>query len=138
MSPIFLTQLSNVSPNTYSVNISSTRFLLFSISFCLVIFCFFLRPRFFLGEKEEFDDSSSRSQLSKFTSLKSSEAICVIFSAHYFGSLASIKKPVQPFSIDSSGPPELQAITTQPRYIASTGTMPKCSFSGVQRSISVF
>jgi len=41
------------------------------------------------------------------------------------------KNPVFSCSIDSVGPPLLQAITGFFIYIASIGTIPKCSFSGV-------
>ena len=61
----------------------------------------------------------------------------LIISPHY-SSFGGLKNPVLPLSIDSSGPPELHATTMHPMYIASTGTIPKCSFSGVYRRISVF
>ena len=53
------------------------------------------------------------------------------FVAHYFVLSASNKNPVTPSYNDSVGPPELHARGMHPQYIASTGTMPKCSFSGV-------
>ena len=38
----------------------------------------------------------------------------------------------------SVGPPLLHAITTFSRYIASMGTIPKCSFEGVYRTAYAF
>ena len=48
------------------------------------------------------------------------------------------RNPVFLCSTDSSGPPESQAMTMHPIYIASTGTIPKCSFSGVYNKMLVF
>lgn len=59
------------------------------------------------------------------------ENISSIFRAHSEGESAFNKYPVFVSTIDSVGPPELHASTIQPQYIASTGTIPKCSFSGV-------
>ena len=41
------------------------------------------------------------------------------------------KKPVDPWSTVSNGPPLLTAITGRLMYIASIGTSPKCSLLGV-------
>ena len=40
-------------------------------------------------------------------------------------------QPVPPLTTLSSGPPLLQAMTGRPDAMASSGTMPKCSFWGV-------
>lgn len=43
----------------------------------------------------------------------------------------SHRKPVSPSATLSRGPPEFTAITGQQQYMASTGTIPKCSLLGV-------
>lgn len=45
--------------------------------------------------------------------------------------VGSQRMPVIPSTILSTGPPLLQAMTGFPAAIASSGTIPKCSFSGV-------
>lgn len=45
--------------------------------------------------------------------------------------VGSHRKPVSPSATLSRGPPEFTAITGQQQYIASTGTIPKCSLLGV-------
>lgn len=61
-----------------------------------------------------------------------------IFYAHSF-SYPSIKYPHSPsFPTDYFGPPLLSAITGTLQYIASHGTIPKCSFFGVYRTQAAF
>lgn len=45
--------------------------------------------------------------------------------------VGSHRKPVSPSATLSRGPPEFTAITGQQQYMASTGTIPKCSRLGV-------
>ncbi|KAG7282207.1 hypothetical protein CRUP_034954 [Coryphaenoides rupestris] len=45
--------------------------------------------------------------------------------------VGSHRKPVSPSPTLSSGPPELTATTGQRQYMASTGTIPKCSLLGL-------
>jgi len=45
--------------------------------------------------------------------------------------VGSHRKPVSPSATLSRGPPEFTAITGQQQYMASTGTIPKCSLLGV-------
>lgn len=46
----------------------------------------------------------------------------------------SQRNPVTPLTTVSKGPPLLTAITGHRRYMASIGTIPKCSLAGVYSS----
>jgi hypothetical protein len=43
----------------------------------------------------------------------------------------STSRPVEPFTTVSRGPPVATATTGQPDFMASSGTIPKCSLVGV-------
>ncbi len=62
-------------------------------------------------------------------SLGSVTNFCMASEKH--SGVGSQRKPVSPWATDSSGPPVLTAITGQREYMASMGTMPKCSLLGV-------
>lgn len=49
----------------------------------------------------------------------------------------SLRKPVTPSMIDSTGPPLFADSTMSPAAIASTGPIPKCSFDGVYSKVRV-